>query len=204
MSAIIYPTTTIGTPDPKDPKVFLAGSIEMGKAENWQSKLTTQLENLAVTFFNPRRTDWDSSWVQTKTDPQFSYQVNWELEHLAKASIVALYLAPDTISPISLLELGLYMQSGKLILCCPPGFNRKGNIDITAQYYNVPVHEDFENFADAIRQDIAVWAEVLTERCPNLSSKPMAYKRYNIGSDKEPRFNPNHDSSTSRKYRGDV
>lgn len=41
-----------------------------------------------------------------------------------------MYFDPSTKSPISLLELGLYARAGKMIVCCPDGFWRKGNVDI--------------------------------------------------------------------------
>ena len=39
--------------------VFLAGSIEMGKAEDWQSEMTKFFNELDWGVFNPRRDDWD-------------------------------------------------------------------------------------------------------------------------------------------------
>lgn len=44
-----------------DKCIFLAGSIEMGKAENWQKRIVDELSDKGYTFFNPRRDDWDSS-----------------------------------------------------------------------------------------------------------------------------------------------
>ena len=106
--------------------VFLAGSIEMGKATDWQKKLITELSDLPIVFFNPRRNDWDSSWKQTKEDPQFSGQVKWELKHLEKCDIIAMYIDPETKSPITLLELGIHANVDpmkmKLLVCCPEGF----------------------------------------------------------------------------------
>ena len=55
--------------------VFLAGSIEMGKAEDWQAKLEKSLKDLEITVFNPRRDDWDSSWTQEQSNPQFNAQM---------------------------------------------------------------------------------------------------------------------------------
>jgi len=39
--------------------IFLAGSIEMGKAEDWQKKVESLLKNENIVIFNPRRDDWD-------------------------------------------------------------------------------------------------------------------------------------------------
>lgn len=55
-------------------------------------------------------------------------QVEWELYGLENASIIVYFFAPNTISPITLLELGLYLKTDKIIICCPEGYERKGNI----------------------------------------------------------------------------
>jgi hypothetical protein len=55
---------------------------------------------------------------------------------------------PDTKSPISLLELGLYASSGKMLVCCPEGFWRKGNVDIVCEKYNVRVFDNIKDLTD--------------------------------------------------------
>ncbi|KAF2177334.1 hypothetical protein K469DRAFT_809236 [Zopfia rhizophila CBS 207.26] len=52
----------------------------------------------------------------------------WELDYPDEADIIALYFQANTISPISLLELGAYSKSRKIVVCCPEGFRRRGNI----------------------------------------------------------------------------
>jgi hypothetical protein len=129
----------------KSVKVFLAGSIEMGKAEDWQSMIPQLFKDRNdLTFFNPRRDDWDSSWEQRESNPEFNYQVNWELDHLDKADLIFMYFSPETKSPISLLELGLYAKSGKMVVCCPDGFYRKGNVDIVCSRYDIPVYNTLD------------------------------------------------------------
>jgi len=130
-------------------KIFLAGSIEMGKAENWQEELISHLKDRNLTIYNPRRLDWDSSWEQKIENPKFREQVEWELEHLEKADIVVMYLAPNTISPISLLELGLHTK--KLVICCPEGFSRKGNVDIVAARYRIPITNDKQKLIEFLK-----------------------------------------------------
>lgn len=126
--------------------VFLAGSIEMGKAEDWQKRIVHHFIKTEVTLFNPRRDDWDSSWTQEQSNPQFNYQVNWEMNRLEEADIIFMYFSPETKSPISLLELGLHANDN-MIVCCPKGFWRKGNVDIVCTRYGIPL---FENLEDAI------------------------------------------------------
>ena len=136
-------------------KIFLAGSIEMGKAEDWQAVIPELFKDRQdLVFFNPRRDDWDSSWEQKESNPQFNYQVNWELEHLDEADIIFMYFSPDTKSPISLLELGLYAKTEKMVVCCPDEFYRKGNVDIVCSKYNVPVYNTLEATIGRLRTEL--------------------------------------------------
>lgn len=110
--------------------VFLAGTIEMGKAVDWQKQIEQELEHLDIDIFNPRRDDWDASWEQSIHNPQFKEQVTWELDRLDEASIIFMYFVPGMMSPISLLEFGLHSNSQKMIVVCPDGFWRKGNVEV--------------------------------------------------------------------------
>lgn len=135
--------------------VFLAGSIEMGKAEDWQTKLVNEFKDRDnLSFYNPRRDDWDSSWEQKESNLQFRQQVNWELDNLKAADLIFIYFATGTKSPISLLELGLYADSGKMIVCCPSGFWRKGNVDIVCTRHNIPQYETFEKAIQRLKLEI--------------------------------------------------
>lgn len=137
-------------------KIFLAGSIEMGIADQWQSKVIQCFPPSHTHFYNPRREDWDSSWRQDINCAQFFEQVTWELDQLDASDVIYMYFDPDTKSPISLLELGLYASSGKLIVCCPEGFWRKGNVDIVCQRYNIPVYTDFATSLCALKRRLAI------------------------------------------------
>lgn len=140
-------------------KIFLAGSIEMGLADNWQSKVVESLsrprpsKNSEVfVFLNPRRDDWDSSWEQTITNPNFKQQVEWELQGLEDADTILFYFDPLTKSPISLLELGLYAQSKKVIVCCPYGFWRRGNVEVVCHRYDIPLVDSLDDLTELVYQ----------------------------------------------------
>lgn len=126
----------------------------MGKAVDWQLEITNFLKssNVRVSIFNPRRDDWDSSWKQEASNPQFNEQVNWELDYLASADIKAFYFDPETQSPVTMLELGLMMAESpaKCVVCCPPGFWRRGNLEITCSGYGVFLLDNMEDFKKAI------------------------------------------------------
>ena len=132
-------------------KVFLAGSIEMGGAQDWQSTVSQSLQNENMTVLNPRRDEWDSTWKQTISNPKFRDQVEWELSALEIASMVAIYFEPSTKSPVTLLELGLFARSDKVVVCCSDGFWRKGNVEVVCAKFNVPMVDSLNDLIDAIR-----------------------------------------------------
>jgi RNA:NAD 2'-phosphotransferase (TPT1/KptA family)/8-oxo-dGTP pyrophosphatase MutT (NUDIX family) len=131
--------------------LFLAGSIDMGSAEEWQAQVVEALADYDVQLLNPRRDDWDSSWKQEADDPQFSEQVNWELDGLAAADFRIFYFAKDSKSPITFGELGESIDLPGVVMC-PEGFYRKGNVDIMCERAGMPVAESFEELMEAIQK----------------------------------------------------
>ena len=111
--------------DPTDKTIFLAGSIEMGAAEDWQEEVVQYFSDVNVVLLNPRRDNWDSSWEQSISNPQFYEQVTWELNAMDLADKILINFLPNTKSPISLLELGIYAHTDKVVVCCPEGFGVK-------------------------------------------------------------------------------
>jgi hypothetical protein len=144
------------------PTVFLAGSIEMGKARKWQDDLSKTLQDVDVVLYNPRRPDWDSSWKQDISNPHFVEQVSWELDHMRDADHIVMYFDPTTMSPITLLELGLCAgnpdEAGKLIVCCPEGYHRRGNVEVVCERAGIPFMNTF--------------ADLVVEICIHLCVKP--------------------------------
>lgn len=131
-------------PDNRIPTIFVGGSIEQDTASKWQDDFVKAFRSYNVLLFNPRRDAWDATWEQKYGKNEFTKQVVWELDHLDKADHIFLYFDSNTKSPISLLELGLYAASGKVIVCCPEGFWRKGNVDIVCAKHHIPVFEDIK------------------------------------------------------------
>ena len=134
--------------------IFLAGSIEMGTAENWQEIVVKRFETHLITFFNPLRDEWDSSWKQEQKETKFNEQVNWEMNNLEDCDIIFMYFDPGTKSPISLLELGLHASSGKMIVVCPNGFWRKGNVEIVCTRFNIPLFNTLEDGIGSLESKI--------------------------------------------------
>ena len=121
--------------------VFLAGTIDNGNSLNWQDKTIIELINLGVKnleVFNPRREHWNPN----PTKEEMEKQIKWEQEHLDKTNVIAMVLLDDSKSPISLLELGLYAKSKKLIVFCTPNFYRWDNVRLTCEKYNITLIQD--------------------------------------------------------------
>jgi hypothetical protein len=106
------------------PIVFLAG--------DWQAQLERSLADLDVLILNPLPDAWDASGVLP-----FREQVEWELAGLERASVVAMYFASDTKAPVTLLELGLCAHDGRLVVCCPPGYWRRGHVEVVCRRYGL-------------------------------------------------------------------
>ena len=137
--------------------IFLGGSIEMGTAEDWQVRLIKELKHHEGVLLNPRRSDWDSTWVQSIHNEKFAEQVNWELDALDCANTVIFYFDPNTKSPITLMELGLqasWHNNGKrVIVCCPDGYWRKGNVEIVCDRFRIPVLNTLDELIDMLKND---------------------------------------------------
>ena len=136
--------------------IFLAGSIDMGQAKNWNSDIIKKLEDSDIIksdikVYNPRRVSWDSSWTQEQSNPEFNYQVNWELSNIEESDIIFFNILPDSKSPITLMELGLCAgKEKKSIVCCPDGFYRKGNVDVICTRYGIQQYQDIDSAFGAL------------------------------------------------------
>jgi len=142
---VFYPPYAVKSVDKTAFSIFLAGTIDLGNSENWQEKVCKLLNNHNVTVYNPRRHDWDNSIVQSIKDQRFAEQVNWELDHLELSDLIVMYLAPNSKSPISLMELGMFAKK-KMVVFCAENFYRRGNVEVVCQRYNIPLYDNEEIF----------------------------------------------------------
>lgn len=135
-----------------EPVVFLGGSIEMGVAEKWQDRIVNDLSKSTCLILNPRRDDWDASWVQDPTKgTKFWQQVSWELQGQEVADIICYYFDPNTKSPITLLELGLFGQQTNVLVCCPKEFWRYGNVAMVCNRYQIPLVHSYEEMSKLLK-----------------------------------------------------
>ena len=139
---------------PKDTRgyttVFLAGTIDMGSAVDWQAEAAELFRSKDGSYllFNPRQEEW-----HPERGGEMDYQVNWELEHLESADYILMNFLPGSLSPISLLELGLHAKGGKLFVVCTPGYARFDNVRITCARYDIPLYSSLEDAVNDIVND---------------------------------------------------
>ncbi len=68
------------------------------------------------------------------------------------ATLILMYFAPNTRAPITLLELGLFARSGKLVVCCPGEYWRKCNVEVVCTRYGIEMVTDLQALAARARE----------------------------------------------------
>ncbi len=82
---------------------------------------------------------------------KFHEQVTWELEAQSIADVIIYYFAPNTISPITLLELGYFMGTlnhKSMYIYCPKTYDRYGNVVLTVNDFSAKFPEKNVNLYD--------------------------------------------------------
>ena len=104
--------------------IFLAGGIT--NCSDWQKELTEKLKDLPITILNPRRKDFSTLSLGAEEE-----QVEWEFNHLRKASAISFWFSKETLNPITLLELGSQLSlNKKLFIGIDPDYQKKENVII--------------------------------------------------------------------------
>ena len=66
-------------------------------------------------------------------------QINWELDAMHIADQILLNFLPESLAPISLIELGLLVKTKKLIVVCPKEFYKSSYVFTLCEKYKTPV-----------------------------------------------------------------
>ncbi len=133
--------------------IFLAGTIDNGNSLDFQKQVIEWFQNLEpnqLTIFNPRRKDWDSTMKPIASNPAFVEQVEWEWDALCGSDIILFNFLPNSLSPISLMELGSFVGESliqNIFVVCPEVYFRSGNVKLLCKRFGVPV---YENLIDAL------------------------------------------------------
>jgi hypothetical protein len=115
----------------KNTTIFPSGGIEMGKAALWHEDSARRIASAwdgEGDIHNPRRAG------EFRQDMELD-QIRWEQRRLLSCDYIFMVIDTHAKSPISLLEFGGFMASGKMIVVCPESFYRYNNLVITAGMY---------------------------------------------------------------------
>ncbi|CAM1372061.1 nucleoside 2-deoxyribosyltransferase domain-containing protein [Tenacibaculum xiamenense] len=128
--------------------VFLAGSMCIDKEDDWRKNVIKNFANV-FDFIDPTNENHN-----LLNDSQMEHHINWELEGLELSDIILMNLLPESKSPISMVELGLYARSNKLIICCPENFYQYRYIKTLAKKYNVALFTELEKGIQHLKKEI--------------------------------------------------
>ena len=113
-------------------RVFLGGAIDAGEAPDWQADVAQALAGRkGLVLLNPRRPTLDPA--------ELDDQITWELAALDAAHIIMMWFPANTVAPIALLETGLYLASGKIVIGAAEGYWRRRNLELVAVRHGVPL-----------------------------------------------------------------
>lgn len=139
-------------PNITKPSIIIYGIIPRAEDTKWQDLLEMTLSDLPIAILDPRRADWDSTWVEDISFPKFKEQVEWEMDYAPISDVIVFYFGGQTEAPISLLELGMYAGSGKCVVLCENSFKKKGNVQMVCARYEIPLFNKFEELDVEIRR----------------------------------------------------
>lgn len=132
--------------------VFLAGPTYPTGEADWRETLTKALIELPIVIYNPKRDEWDSTWVEDFSDSRWVEQVEWELGMQDKADVVVVFFHRATQTPVALLELGLCVRSGKAIVCAQDGYSKRGTVEAVCRRYGAKFVSSEEDMRDALME----------------------------------------------------
>ena len=150
MKAIVLTPPSINFETPSGyKKIFLAGSIEMGKAEDWQQKVITAVSDFEKVIYNPRRENFPIN------DPNASeQQIVWEFNHLRDSDIIIFWFSKGSLNPIVLYELGKWGNSTNkpIFVGCDQEYERKLDVEIQTKLArgNIKIYSDLKEMCDEI------------------------------------------------------
>lgn len=138
--------------------LFLAGTTPRPGQPDWRAVVVEATAGLPVTLLDPVRPDWDGSWVEDVSFAPFREQVAWELDMQEAADLVAFFFHPHKDGMISLLELGLCARAShsvaRIVVACPPGYVKRGNVQMICQRFGLCLVESVEDLAAELAQRI--------------------------------------------------
>ena len=124
-------------------RIFLAGAIDKN-SPTWREKVISECSELDVTFINPRNDNYSPEILEKQTV--------WELEMQRAANLIVFYFPEGYESPLSLVELGLAMNTPKhMVLGVETGFYKVRYLETLAGFYARPIYYSLDKVISAIQ-----------------------------------------------------
>jgi hypothetical protein len=139
--------------EPQRPSVFLAGSIDNGRAVQWQLFAITRLADLPIRIMNPRRAAWYGDLHQFS--PEMCVQIQWELRYLRQTDLVFFNFEYNSEAPITLLEFGIIaaLAPQRAVVVCSKSFWRATNVWETCEAFGIPMpYQVLDQGLDQVRK----------------------------------------------------
>ena len=125
--------------------IFLAGSMDFNISENWRKQVIDILSNTNC-LFDPTNKNHDKL-----NERQMKEHIEWELDALLMSDKILLNFLPNALSPISLVELGLYVSTKKMIVVCPKEFYKSKYVYTLCEKYNTPIFNKIEEAINILK-----------------------------------------------------
>jgi hypothetical protein len=135
----------------KSVTLFLAGSIDLAVAKNWQTELVAAIGRRDVMILSSGQCGSDTATPRE--------QIERELDGLERADLVAMWFPAETIAPITLLELGLTARGDKLVVGCPDGFWRRHNVEVVCDRFGIPLTRSWSAFVAIVSAKLGQLSE---------------------------------------------
>lgn len=128
--------------------IFLAGGIT--GCPDWQKDVVAQLHDVErLDVLNPRRANFPIH------DPSAAEkQIEWEFNHLRKATAILFWFPCETLCPIVLYELGAHsMTSKQLFVGTHPDYPRRQDVEIQTRLMrsDLQIHHSLEDLTKEVR-----------------------------------------------------
>ena len=144
--------------------VYLAGTEDLNPAnEMWQDKFSTAVVELSSSTSSSAIPLFKRNWIivnpismpqqnlaANMSNPEFVQKMTWKHEMMSAANCIFLNYKKKSVSPLPLYELGLLINSGKLVVRCSEEYFQYGLVNFICTRHNVPLLPNRSNVKDIL------------------------------------------------------
>lgn len=128
--------------------IFLAGNLQ----SKWREEVIDLLseQDLDIVVLDPQVDDWDDRIGNEEADnPAFVAQTDWEHMGLIMADVEVFFFDEKSVSPITLVEFGLY-KTKESIIHLTEGYEKAGYLRYVSRRFGLPVVSSVKELAQLI------------------------------------------------------